>query len=352
MDTVGVGVVGCGVIGNVHLQQLATVADARVVALADLRDEAAQAAAEKYDVAATYSDGRDLIADADVDAVIVATTANMHAPLTVAAFEQGKHVLVEKPAALDAHEVRAMMAAQGDRVGACCSCRYRLYRTAEVAAGYLAGGRLGALRTVRCRATHPAGPPPSAPRPIWRMSKALNAGGILTNWGCYDLDFLLGIMGWSLVPRHALALTYQTPAQFQNHLPPNQDAECHVVGMLTCDDGIALTYERAETYTGEAEATWQFTGEAGQLGLHMTGVPEGANATAHLAPPEGGLETEVLCEAPATLRPGHASPAEDFVRAIVDGTEPTTTLDQALLVVRISDAFYASAEQGRPVEVV
>jgi len=351
MGTVGIGVIGCGVIGNVHLQQLATVADAKVVAVADLRDEVAQAAAQTYEVGKTYSDGRDLIADADVQAVIVATTANMHAPLTLAAFQQGKHVLVEKPAALNADQVRAMIAAQGDRVGACCSCRYRLYRTAEVATDYVASGRLGVLRTIRCRATFPAGPPPTSPRPNWRMNKALNAGGILTNWGCYDLDFLLGILGWSVVPRQVLAATFGTPAQFLDRLPPHQDAECHVVGLVTCDDGVVLAYERAETYTGEAETAWQLTGEAGQLCLRMTGAPEGALVTAHHAPAEGGLETEVLCEAPATYRQGHASPGEDFVRAIVDGSAPTTTLEQALLVVRVSDAFYASADQGRAVEL-
>ena len=352
MDKLGIGVIGCGVIGNVHLQQLAQVDDARVVAVADLRDDAVRAAAEKYDVPKTYSDGEALLGDPDVDAVIVATVANVHAPLTIAAFQAGKHVLVEKPAAMNADEVRSMIAAQGVRVGACCSCRYRLFTTADVATAYVASGQLGALRTVRCRATHPAGPPPETPRPVWRMRKALNAGGILTNWGCYDLDFLLGVLGWSVQPRQALAVTFGTPDQYLDRLPPDQDAECHVVATVTLDNGAVLTYERAETYTGQAETTWQLTGEAGQLCMHMTGVKEGPLATAHHALAEGGLRTEVLCEAPATYREGHGSPGEDFVRAIIDGTPPTTTLEQALVVVRISDAFYASADSGRAVEVV
>ena len=140
MDEIGIGVIGCGVIGNVHLSQLAEVEGARVAAVADLRDEAAKAAAEKWDVPAVYNNAEALLADSDVDAVVVATLANTHAELAIEAAQAGKHVLVEKPIAMNAGQVRSMIAAQGDRLGACCSCRFRLFETAEHAANLTFGG--------------------------------------------------------------------------------------------------------------------------------------------------------------------------------------------------------------------
>ena len=66
-------------------------------------------------------------------------------------------------------------------------------------------GALGHLRELHIRAFIAAGAPTGAEPPPWRESFAMNAGGILTNWSCYDLDYVLGVAGWSFRPRMALA---------------------------------------------------------------------------------------------------------------------------------------------------
>ena len=70
---------------------------------------------------------------------------------------------------------------------------------------------MGQLRVVRCRALKGAGALPQSPPPPWRLSRAMNGGGILVNWGCYDLNYLLGITGWAIEPRLALARTWGVP---------------------------------------------------------------------------------------------------------------------------------------------
>jgi len=74
------------------------------------------------------------------------------------------------------------------------------------------------------RALKGAAAPPQNPPPPWRLSKAMNGGGILVNWGCYDLDYLLGITGWMIEPRLALARTWGVPETFAAYAAPGSDA--------------------------------------------------------------------------------------------------------------------------------
>ena len=130
------------------------------------------------------------------------------------AFERGKHVLIEKPIAMNAAEVEQLIAARGDLISGCCSSRNRFSAAARLATQLITTGGLGELRTVHCRAIRGAGKEPDTPRPAWRLTKALNGGGILVNWGCYDLDYLLGITGWQLKPQTVFAQTWTVPQVF------------------------------------------------------------------------------------------------------------------------------------------
>ncbi|MFW6231522.1 MAG: Gfo/Idh/MocA family protein [Spirochaetota bacterium] len=100
--SVRIGVVGAGFIGRVHMQTFAEVDGAEVVGCTDaaLELELAVAVAKQFAVPRVFENAEELISSPDVDAVVVAVPNRMHAPLTVAALEAGKHVLCEKPMAL------------------------------------------------------------------------------------------------------------------------------------------------------------------------------------------------------------------------------------------------------------
>ena len=100
------GVIGCGVIGSRDLLDAAECEDVEVVAAADLRLERRQWA-ESQGIARVYEDGRDLIEqDPEVEAVIIAYPASTRTAMGLRALARGKHVLTEKPVALNAREVR------------------------------------------------------------------------------------------------------------------------------------------------------------------------------------------------------------------------------------------------------
>lgn len=111
-DRLKVGVVGAGVIAQVmHLHYLRELSDRfEVVALCDISADNAGNNADRYAIAERYTDWQTMLADADIDAVIILTSGS-HAPIAVAAANAGKHVLVEKPMCFSVAEGLEMKAA-------------------------------------------------------------------------------------------------------------------------------------------------------------------------------------------------------------------------------------------------
>ena len=95
----GVGVIGYGYWGPNLVRNFAEVPDSRVVAVSDLRPERLVLARHRYPVIETTTDYRDLLADASIDAIAIATPVSTHFDLAMQALQAGKHVLVEKPLA-------------------------------------------------------------------------------------------------------------------------------------------------------------------------------------------------------------------------------------------------------------
>lgn len=344
-------IIGCGVIAQYHLRALAKIITARAAAVCDLRGEFAQKTAAEFGVQRWTTNADELLADPAIDGVILALPAFARTELAIKAFKQGKHVLTEKPVAMNAAEVRAMLAVQGDRIGACCSSRYRAFESARVATEFLRAGGLGPIRTITCRGINQPGPTPKAIPPVWRLRRDLNGGGIFVNWGCYDLDYLLGLLDFKLTPQYALARTWRVPTAFSAYAAPGSDAETHLTGFVTFAEGCVLTYERAEATTLPAGSIWVIGGDKGSLNLQMLKA-KSANVTLTEPDPATGTRTRVLWEGDESASSlEHDGVVFDFVDAIREKRAPRTSLNDALLFARIADAFYASADSGQPVPV-
>ena len=111
-DRLKVGVVGAGVIAQVmHLNYLRELSDRfEIVALCDISGENAVNNAQRYDISKTFTDWREMLENADIDAVFILTSGS-HAPIAIAAAKAGKHVLVEKPMCFSVAEGLEMKAA-------------------------------------------------------------------------------------------------------------------------------------------------------------------------------------------------------------------------------------------------
>ncbi len=350
MEPVRLGVVGCGVMGNTHLRTAKALPDLyRVVAVADLIEERRAAAAEEYGAPRQYRSGAELIEkDAEVEMVVLAFPAATRTREGLRAFRRGKHLLTEKPVAASAAEARKLLAARGDLTGGCCQSRFRFYEHAEVAAKFLASGALGPIRLVRARELKAAGGPPKNPPPTWRLRTKENGGGILLNWGCYDLDYVLGLTGWSLRPVEVLARTWGVPATVASHVAPDSDAETYFASLIRCEGGEMISFERGEYMPAANDEAWGVIGEKGALRLKMT--PGEAKQVIHDELTANGIVSHVLW----TGTEGWETAAPlltDFAHAIRQKRQPRASLEQALLVQTISDAIYKSSRLGRAVRI-
>ena len=113
--TVRVGFVGSGFARRVQLPALAFVPGTRATAVASGRRANGELVAREFGVPHVFDDGEELARSPDVDLVVVSSTPDSHARYAIAALEAGKHVLCEKPMALDVYEAAQMLAAAGRR---------------------------------------------------------------------------------------------------------------------------------------------------------------------------------------------------------------------------------------------
>ena len=351
MKRVKMGVIGCGVIGSRNLADAMASDLIDVVAVADLRVERREYA-EAQGVPRLYEDGRDLLDnDPDVEAVIVAFPAAARTAMVLRAFARGKHVLTEKPVAMNAREVRTMIAARGELVGGCLSSRVRMCESAVVATRLVGSGILGDLRTLHVKVHTAAGPAPGKEPPPWRESFSMNAGGILTNWSCYDMDYILGVAGWTFRPRTVLAQTWPCVPRFRDRVAPESDADSYFTALVRGEGGTVLTIERGEFMPAHAQAAWQIVGTNGSLTLGMTNADD-RRIVHDDSSCQAGVVSKVVWEGKDPSPNGNPLVVEDFALAVREGRPPATSLKQALIMAQITDAIYASAHSGRAVEIV
>lgn len=184
-----VAIVGCGLIGQ---KRAAALAGAKLVACCDAVADRAESLARRYD-AAHCDDWQQIVRRDDVDVVIVATTNDMLAPISLAAIEAGKHVLVEKPAARHAGEVEPLIAAAEKhdvRVRVGFNHRYHpaLLKAREV----IDSGALGDLMFLRGRYGHGGR---IGYDKEWRADPGLSGGGELIDQGVHLIDLARWFLG-------------------------------------------------------------------------------------------------------------------------------------------------------------
>src|SRR5438132_1770498 len=110
--TLRIGLIGAGAnTRSRHIPGLKAIEDVQIVAVCNRRPGSTAAAAREFSIAKSYERWQDLVADPDIDAVVIGTWPYLHCPITLAALEAGKHVLTEARMCLNAAEAHRMLAA-------------------------------------------------------------------------------------------------------------------------------------------------------------------------------------------------------------------------------------------------
>lgn len=350
-----VGIIGCGV-GQLHLQGFAETPRAEVVAIAGLDEERCRDLAQTFNVPRIYREYQELIADPEVEAVTVAVPNILHYPVTLAALEAGKHVMVEKPLARSSAEGRRMIEAahQAGRVlGVVFNRRGR--QDVQILKREIERGNLGQIYHARAFWMRRSGIPGLG---TWFTSKEMAGGGPLIDLGVHVLDMAL----WVLDNPRALRVSAATYAalgprgrgQWQGgrfKVAPGQpyEVEDFATAFIRFEGGLSL----------QLDASWAaYTGHGDDFGLSVLGDGGGAEIHARDYAQTGTLRffgeidgVPTVTEPRLLERHGHGAMFEQFVASVLDGTPMSPSGEEGLDRVRLIEAIYRSAELGHEVEV-
>ena len=338
MTALGVGLVGAGAIGESHAEALREIAEARLVAVAEPREDAGRALAREHD-AEWHAGIETLLARADVDVVLLATPSGLHPDQAVRAAGAGKHVITEKPMAITLDGADRMIAACR-RAGVALAAIFqnRCYRDAVRLKRAVEEGCLGTPVLANALVYWHRAQEYYGEKGGWRGTWALDGGGALMNQSIHTIDLLQWVMG----PVESLSAYAATLAR---EIEAEDTASASVrfeSGALGCIQGATSTHRNRP-------ATLQVFGTEGAA------VLEGGK----LAVWEPGSEPSPLSarEFGATLEPeegapwskGHEVQLRETFRAILDGRAPPVSGEEGRKALELVLAVYESARTGERV---
>lgn len=187
-----VGLIGAGRQGKRRARVLQQSEDTELIIVADANYKAAGALADSIGCRAT-SNWEDVVALEDVEAILVCAPPNLHMSMSIAALEQGKHVLCEKPLARTVDEARKIVAvAHKNKAKLKCGFNLRHHPGIQQARKWLDEGLLGTPTFIRCR--YGIGGRPGYEKE-WRMKPEISGGGQLMDQGMHVLDLIQWFLG-------------------------------------------------------------------------------------------------------------------------------------------------------------
>ena len=316
------GLIGCGDIARRRVAPaLRDLPNCELVAVSRARAELAEAFAREFEARRWHADWRRLLADEEVEAVYVATPVHLHAGQAIAAAEAGKHVLCEKPLAMDVAECDRMLAAceaNGVRLGV---AYYRhFYPAVERVESILNSGEVGRPVLAQVNAFERFDPGPEHPR-RWLVEKRLSGGGPMFDFGCHRIEVL-----------------------------------CHLLGRVERVRALAGNVLFAREVEDTASALFQFEGGA-QAVLSVTHAAGEPQDTLDIYGSEGSVRVASLNEGTLEIRaPGgrrsethpphpnlHQPLIDDFARAVLEGHEPAVGGRTGREVARLEEEIYGDA---------
>jgi predicted dehydrogenase len=334
---VGVGVVGCGLIGRRRALDAARYEHSRCLVVADPRRAAAVDVASATGAEST-DDWRRLVDRRDVDVVVVATPNGLLAEITSAALEAGKHVLMEKPMGKSLQEAQAILAT-ARRSGKVLKVgfNHRYHPALAEAHRRYGEGEIGRLVNIRARYGHGAR---SGYENEWRGDPAMAGGGELTDQGVHLLDLIYWFAG---VPQHAFAY-------LQSAVWSLGGLEDNAFGLLKFQSGAVASLHASLTQWKNL-FSFELFGDQGALSVEGLGKSYGPETfTAFRRRREGGAPDSDTRSYPGEDESWRLEWA-DFLGAVVDNRPMLGTADDGVVVMRMLDALYRSAATQAPVEV-
>ena len=340
------GIIGLGWPGQMHAEAIRSGKLANLFACADLNDERRVAFEKTYSAEKSFSEFHPLLQDRDVDAVIICLPNFLHFPASLAAIEAGKHVLCEKPPTMNAAEMKVLRdeARKRDLVYS-FSRQGRFSPMMRAAKAEVDQARLGRIYYGKATFIRSRGIPVGIGD--WFTEKKRSGGGALIDIGIHALDSVWYLMG---TPR-PVSVSGQVFRNFAHLVKaPIFDVEDAAYAFIRFENDAIIQLEAswAGNLTDDVPPRQYFGQELVNSVVYGTKASVRLNPLTLFEDRDGELETVPLATKENEPN-GFELQMRNFIDSIGGGGPPVNSADQAVALMEMLDAIYASSATGREV---
>jgi myo-inositol 2-dehydrogenase / D-chiro-inositol 1-dehydrogenase len=337
LSKAGICVIGSGRAGMIHARNFSRrIRRGQLVALVDAHKETLEAAQKELEVERGYADYRDALADPRVDAVVVVTPTALHREVVLAAAKAGKHVLCEKPMAMDVQECDDMITAcKAAGVNLQIGFMRRYDESFMAARGRIEAGEIGEVVLVKSL-THG----PSVPQE-W-MYDIRKSNGPLAEVNSHDIDTLRWFAGSEITEVYAIGGNFRCP-QARQRYPDFYD---NVAMVCRFADGRQGVIDGAVSVGYGYDARTEILGTKGVMfvGRREQDTVVGSSA-------DRGITQQFVKSWRTLFTEAYVAEDQDFVDCIRDKREPKVCGMDGRMAVAVVNAGNRSIRERAPVSV-
>ena len=338
----GFGIIGCGIIADFHANAIhECIGEAELVGVCDVVFDAAEKFAHRHRTNA-FKNEAELLACGDIDVVCICTPSGYHHSSVIAAARAGKHIICEKPLAINKEQLDAVeeeCKKAGITVSVISQNRYAksIQRVKDAIDQGLLGRIVSAdiyMKYYRSQEYYDSG--------SWRGTKRIDGGGALMNQGIHGVDLLLYLAG-EIKSVYAMSKTLVRNIEVEDTLSAVVEYKSGALGVIQATTSVYPGYPRR----------LDINGENGSIVLDETSIVRWDIQNGH------GHDDVVLMPSytngastpTAISNDGHVRQISDTIRCIKNGESPLSGLADGRRAVDVILAIYRSAEEGRRIEL-
>jgi myo-inositol 2-dehydrogenase/D-chiro-inositol 1-dehydrogenase len=333
---INVGIIGAGRIGQVHARSILTgVPDAAILAIADpYMSDAAAAWAKSVGIKDIYKDYKKILEDPRIDAVLICSSTDTHAQLSLEAIAAGKHIFCEKPIdqKLDRiGEVKAALAASPKKLKYQVGFNRRFDHNFRALKEAVDAGKIGDVQFIRISSRDPEPPP---------AGYVASSGGIFLDMMIHDLDMLCYLSGSEVVEVYADGAVLIDPA-----IGEAGDVDTATVSARMANGALALIDNSRKAVYGYDQRAEVF----GSLGSIQNG--NDAASTVVLSTVEGVVSEKPLWFFLQRYMGAYQAEVRAFIDSIVNDTDVEVGVEEGLVSIKLGLACKKSLAEHRPVRI-
>ncbi len=333
MKQLNIGIIGAGRIGKVHMQSITyNVPTAKVLGITDVFKDGLQELADKYGIEKVYEDYKEMLADKDIDAVLVCSSTDTHADISIEAAKAGKHVFCEKPVDLTPEKVQAVIDAVAEAgVKLQVGFNRRFDHNFAHVRSLINEGKVGNLELIKITSRDPEPPP---------AEYAAVSGGMFLDMTIHDFDMARFLAGSDVTEVYANATCLVDPA-----IGEAGDVDTAIINLKFANGALGVIDNSRRAAYGYDQRIEVF----GSLGAAMASNDTPTNVTVMNS--DGVTTDKPLYFFLERYMQSFRDEMVQFVDAVLNDKPTPTTGNDGLNSILVALAAKKSVQEGRPVKI-